>query len=97
MVNGETVGYYATAGSTFGMGPESEYKAEVIFFMTEEALNDFRERRSTKVGQHVSIPVAASGSAALSSREDRVGIIFSEDGMVSDLVMEGDRITRIAR
>jgi lipid-binding SYLF domain-containing protein len=97
MVDGEAVDYYATAGKTFGMGPDSDYKAEVIFFMTDEALDDFRRNQSWKVGQHADVHVMESASDALASRKDHVGMILSEDGPVTHVEFEGDRITLIAR
>ena len=93
LVGGQTIDYYATAG----MGPESQFKAKAIFFMTEEALDTFRARRSLRVGEHVQVPVMPSGSYALDSREAHLGMVFSEDGMVSGLALDGDHITRILR
>ncbi|MCR9106651.1 MAG: hypothetical protein NXI15_15255 [Gammaproteobacteria bacterium] len=97
LVRGEAVDYYATAGQEHGMGPESEFKAEVIFFMTEQALENFRRTHSWKVGDHAQVPVALSGSEALRSLEEHIGLVLSEDGLVTHLQLEGDRITRIAR
>lgn len=97
LVDGETVDYYATAGKSHGTSPESGFKAEVILFMTDEALVAFRQNHSWKVGDHVQVPVVASLEAALNSREPRVGLIFYEDGLVSHMQLQGDRITRIVR
>lgn len=97
LVDGRTIDYYATAGSTFGMAADSDYKAEVIFFMTQEALDDFRQRRSVKVGEHVQVPVAASGQLALQARDTHVGMVFSDSGPVAGPELDGDRITRILR
>ena len=98
VVGGETVDYYATAGQSFGHLPNAEYKAEVIFFMTEEALQAFRDTQSWKVGEHATVammtdPVAAV--AAIDPAQPHVGLIFSEDGMVTDLGFDGVRVTRI--
>ena len=100
LVDGKTEGYYATAGKAFGLGPEAEYKAEVILFMTEEALREFREARSWKVGEHAMVPVMTSASGsdkAIGPADPMIGLIFSEDGLVSDLGLEGSRVTRISR
>jgi lipid-binding SYLF domain-containing protein len=98
LVDGETVAYYATAGTTYGNLPEADYKAEVIFFMTEEALQSFRNVPSWKVGEHASVPViTGAGLAAVEADAQYVGMIFSEDGLVSDLGFEGARVRRIAR
>jgi len=96
VVNGEAVSYHATAGTTFGMGEEADYKAEVIFFMTEEALESFRQTHSWKVGQHATVPVLTN-TAVIDRSHPMMGMVFSEDGVASHLVLDGDRITRIAR
>lgn len=97
LVKGETIDYYATAGTTFGMSADAAYKAKVIFFMTEEALQSFRTQRSLKLGEQVPVPVAATGFHALETGAAYVGMIFSEDGPVTHLGLDGDRITRIVR
>lgn len=100
LVDGETVAYYASAGKTFGLGPEAEYKAEVILFMTEEALQSFRDARSWTVGEHAQVPVltaAAGGIAGMEPAAPLIGLIFSEDGLVSDLGLDGISVMRIVR
>jgi lipid-binding SYLF domain-containing protein len=100
LVDGKTVAYYASAGTTFGMGPEADYKAEVILFMTAEALQSFRDSRSWKIGEHATVPVlsdATNGVAALGPDAPLVGLIFSEDGLVSGLGLDGTNVTRIVR
>jgi lipid-binding SYLF domain-containing protein len=100
VVGGETVDYYATAGDTFGDLPNADYKAEVIFFMTEEALQAFRDTHSWKVGEHATVAVmtdSAGGVAALDPSQPHVGLIFSEDGVVTDHGFDGDRVTLIVR
>jgi lipid-binding SYLF domain-containing protein len=101
LVDGETVDYYATAGKTFGLEPDTQFKAEVIFFMTEDALRDFRERRGWKVGVHGAVPLVSTGAGgqldASQVNDPMVGLIFSEDGLVQGLALEGNRFTKIAR
>ena len=98
LVDGQTVAYYATAGTTYGNLPDADYKAEVIFFMTDEALQSFRNVPSWKVGEHASVPVITdAGLAAVEADAPYLGMIFSEDGLVSDLGFDGARVRRIAR
>jgi lipid-binding SYLF domain-containing protein len=98
MVDGETVAYYATAGTTFGDLPDADYKAEVIFFMTADALQAFRNTPSWKVGEHATVPVITDAAlAAADTVSPHIGVIFSEDGLVSDLNFDGARVRRIAR
>ncbi len=97
VVGGETVGYYATAGEQFGDLPDAEYKAEVIFFMTEEALQAFRETHTWKVGENAAVPVMGDAVASTVPASPHIGLIFSEDGPVRDLDFDGVRVTRISR
>jgi lipid-binding SYLF domain-containing protein len=98
VVDGETVAYYATAGNTFGNLPDAEYKAEVIFFMTDEALMAFRNTPSWKVGEHATVPVMTDAALAAADAESaHIGVIFSEDGLVRDLNFDGSRVRRISR
>jgi len=100
LVEGETVAYYATAGKTYGNLPDADYKAEVIFIMTEEALQAFRNSPSWKVGEHATVPMvtdAAVSLAAADAASPYIGVIFSEDGLVSDLNFDGASVRRIAR
>jgi len=80
--------------------PQADYKAEVILFMTEEALQSFRDSRAWKVGEHATVPVltdAAGGVATIGPAAPLIGLIFSEDGLVSDLSLDGTSVTRIVR
>lgn len=100
VVGGETVDYYATAGQTFGHLPDAEYKAEVIFFMTEEALQAFRDTHSWNVGEHATVAVMTdpvAGAAGIDPSQPHVGLIFSEDGVATGLGFDGVRVTRIVR
>lgn len=97
LVGGQPAAYYASAGQDFGAGPEVQYKAEVIFFMTQEALDQFRNASSWKVGHHAQVPAAASVADALLAGTPHVGLIFSEGGVFSSLAFDGDNITRITR
>ncbi|HEY6131110.1 MAG TPA: hypothetical protein VIV27_03790, partial [Halioglobus sp.] len=97
VVDGETVAYYATAGKTFGLGPEADYKAEVILFMTEDALQAFRDSSTWKVGEHATVPVINADGTAIGSAEPLIGLIFSEDGLARGLDLVGSNVTPIAR
>lgn len=100
IVRGETVAYYASAGSHYGNLPDADYKAQVIFFMTEEALQAFRDTHSWKVGEHATVAMMTSSSgsiAAINESEQHVGLIFSEDGVAPDLGFDGVKVTRIFR
>ena len=101
LVEGEPVAYYATAGASFGLQLGAQYKSEVILFMTEEALADFRNSQGWEVGIDGSVTIADVGAGGkIDSRtvnQPVVGFIFSNKGLMGSLSFEGSRILRIAR
>ncbi|MCB1676382.1 MAG: hypothetical protein KDI01_08825 [Halioglobus sp.] len=101
LVDDETVAYYATAGSSFGLQADQGAKSEVVLFMTEQALRDFRGSLGWKVGVDGAVALATLGDGgridADAARTPVVGFIFSDTGLLYNLSLEGSKITRIAR
>ena len=101
LVEGEPVAYYATAGASFGLQLGAQYKSEIILFMTEQALADFRNSQGWEVGIDGSVALANVGAGGkIDSRtlnQPVVGFIFSNKGLMGSLSFEGSRILRIAR
>lgn len=101
LVGGKPVAYYATAGASFGLQLGAQYKSEVILFMTEEALVDFRGSQGWEVGVDGSVVILDAGAGGkIDSRtlnRPVVAFIFSNKGLMGSLTLEGSRFTRIAR
>lgn len=100
IVDGEIVGYYAISGKEYGVDAGAAYKAKAIVFRTEKALESFRKTNSWKVGSNAVVPTVASvekKDRVLRSSEPIIGLIFTDSGLVSNLSLNGNKITRIAR
>ncbi len=106
LVADQPAAYYVTAGRSFGPQLEAAYKSEVILFLTDEALNGFRASRGWEVGLDAPVPVLHFGAGAPVTEaalqvpavaDPVVGFIFSDEGLIADLTMNGSRIVRIAR
>ncbi len=101
LVADEPQAYYVTAGSAFGLQLGVEYKSEVIAFLSDESLAAFRRSRGWEVGVDSAVavldPGAGDASGELASAQDVVGFIFSNEGLMADLSMEGARVVQIAR
>ena len=101
LVEGEPVAYYATAGASFGLQLGAQYKSEVILFMTPAALASFRNSHGWDVGVEggVAIMDASVGTKAGNSQLDQpiIAFIFSNQGLMGNLTLEGSKITPIAR
>jgi lipid-binding SYLF domain-containing protein len=101
LIDGEPAAYYATAGASFGLQLGAQTKSEVIVFVTEEALVNFRNSRGWRAGVDGSIALpeqgAAGGIDTRSLNQPVVGFIFSNQGLMGNLTFEGAKITRMAR
>jgi lipid-binding SYLF domain-containing protein len=101
LIGGEPVAYYATAGASFGLQLGAQYKSEVILFMTEEALTEFRGSQGWEVGVDGSVAVVDVGAGGKvdtqTLKQPVVAFIFSNKGLMANLTLEGSKITRIAR
>ncbi|MCB1679386.1 MAG: hypothetical protein KDI16_11955 [Halioglobus sp.] len=101
LIDDETVAYYATAGSSFGLQPGHGLQSQVMLFMTEQALRDFRGSRGWKIGVDGDVALATLGDGGRidtdAARTPVVGFILSDTGLLYNLSLEGSNITRIAR
>ena len=101
LVADEPQAYYVTAGAAFGLQLGVEYKSEVILFLSDEALARFRRARGWEVGVDSSVAVLDLGVGAqattVTAADDVVGFIFSNQGLMANLSMEGARVVQIAR
>lgn len=98
-INGATVDYYSSASATFGFQIGAQQYAHALFFMTEEALRDFRYSSGWAVGGDVRYAVSNQGgnigtdtNALLSPV---VALIFGQAGLIAGATLEGQRYTRI--
>ena len=101
LVPGKPTSYFVTAGASFGLQVGVQTKAEVILFMTDEALKKFQNSAGWKVGVDGSVALVKLGAdGSFDSQtvgESVVGFIFSNTGLMYNLTLEGSKITRIAR
>lgn len=101
LVDGEAVAYYATSGASFGLQLGAQYKSEVILFMSDEALAEFRASPGWQVGLDGSVTVVTLGAGGKFDikqlTEPVIAFIFSNEGLMYNLTLEGSKITRIAR
>jgi lipid-binding SYLF domain-containing protein len=100
IVDGEIVEFYALAGRQYGVAEDVGFKAKAILFRSKKALEAFRSSHSWKVGRHAQVPMVTSlekPGSVLRSSEPIVGLVFTEDGLVRGMDLDGNKITRIAR
>lgn len=101
LIDGEAKAYYATAGAEHGVPAQEGPKAQVILFMTRQALIDFRNTVNWKVGVHggvTKVQVDERGRVNTPPGLGPVlGFTFSDRGVLGHLDLAGSSINRIAR
>jgi lipid-binding SYLF domain-containing protein len=101
LVNGATQSYYSVASASVGFQFGVQRKAQVIMFMTSEALTNFRESDGWEAGVDGSVALIEFGAAeeisSNSIQSPIVGFIFSNKGLMYNLTLEGTKITEIDR
>jgi lipid-binding SYLF domain-containing protein len=98
-IGGKSAGYYNTAAASIGLQIGVQARAEVLMFMTQEALDRFRASNGWEVGVDGSVTVVHTGVAGeidtASFSEPVIGFIFGEQGLMANLSFEGAKITKL--
>ncbi|MCM2678658.1 BPSL1445 family SYLF domain-containing lipoprotein [Echinimonas agarilytica] len=101
MVNGTPTQYYATAAASIGFQLGAQVKSQVILFMTQDALNDFKNSEGWRTGVDGSVAIATLGAGGTldsqTLQQPIIGFIYSNKGLMYNLNLEGSKITKIDR
>ena len=98
-IQGATVDYYSAVKGTAGLQIGAQQYAHVLFFMTEDALNEFRRSSGWTAGADIGYVVDATGSTLSTStttlRTPVIAAIFGQAGLLFGATVEGTKYTRI--
>ncbi|ROU04189.1 YSC84-related protein [Histidinibacterium lentulum] len=98
-VAGQTVDYYSAATVSTGLQIGAQQYSHVLFFMTEDALADFRRSDGWVAGANVTYALRdnADNLAAetLTSRSPVIALVFAQAGLRVGATLEGTKYTRI--
>jgi lipid-binding SYLF domain-containing protein len=101
LVDGETVEYYNTTAASIGFQLGAQVKSQVILFMTDEALDRFRNSDGWEAGVDGSVALiefsAAEEISSNSIQDPIIGFILSNRGLMYNLTFEGSKMTKIDR
>jgi lipid-binding SYLF domain-containing protein len=99
IVSDETVGYYSVAQGSIGLQLGLQSTKQALFFMTEAALEKFRNSRGWEIGADAEVTFPGNGLAAAlnttTSTSPVIGIVFGQDGLLAGASFEGGKYTRI--
>ena len=95
---GKTIGYYSIAAASIGFQLGAQIKTEIILFMTDDALRQFKRSDGWEAGVDGSVAlvtIGAGGEIDTSTiRDPVIGFIFSNKGLMYNLSLEGAKISR---
>lgn len=101
LVRGNTASYYSIAGASIGFQLGAQVKSQIILFMNQRVLEEFRRSQGWEAGVDASVAVATLGAGGEITTETLnkpiIGFIFSNKGLMYNLTFEGSKISRIER
>lgn len=101
LVGGKTVAYYNIAAASIGLQLGAQARSQIVLFMTEISLANFRKSKGWKAGVDGSVALATLGAGGAidteTAKKPIIGFIFSNKGLMYNLTFEGSKITRIEK
>lgn len=100
-IGGATVNYYSTAQASFGLQIGAQQYAHTLFFMTPEALADFRGSEGWALGADAEYVVQDSagrvGVETTNVLSPIVALVYGQAGLIVGVQLEGTKYSRIYR
>ena len=101
LVRGKTVAYYNIASASIGFQLGAQARSQIVLFMNDKVLNEFRKSQGWKAGVDGSVALATLGAGGAidseTAKQPIIGFIFSNKGLMYNLTFEGSKITRIEK
>ena len=98
-MGGRTVGYYSTATASIGWQIGAQSMAIVFIFMTDDALNRFRNSQGWSAEGDASVAVLKIGAngevdtSTASSQAD--AFVLTNDGLMAGVSLDDTKVTRL--
>ncbi len=98
-VGGATVDYYSAARAGFGPQLGAQQYSHVLFFMTPEAMADFRTSQGWTAGAGLTYVAGTEGETfradTTTVTTPVVAVVFGQAGLIVGATLEGTKYTRI--
>ena len=100
-IKGASIDYYSVASASYGLQLGALKYSHVLFFMTQEALRDFRTIDGWEIGADAEVTFRDKGySYGISSNtvtKPIYGIVFGQIGIMAGASLEGAKYSRLIR
>ena len=101
IVGDKTAGYYSTASASVGLQLGAEKYAQIIMFMTPEALDKFRASSGWEAGANAQVTMIDQSKAAnissVVAANPVIAFVFGQKGLMGELSVQGSKITKLDR
>ncbi|MGA3247400.1 MAG: YSC84-related protein [Paraburkholderia sp.] len=98
-VGGGTVGYYSTVSGSFGLQAGAQSKAIIFLFMTQDALDKFRNADGWSAGGDASVALVkmgANGAIDTTTATAPVQVfVLTNAGLMGDISINGTKVSRL--
>lgn len=97
-IGGATVDYYSAAKGTFGLQIGAQQYAHALFFMTPEALEEFRRSSGWAASGEVRYATPEQGASIgkeTTELDPVIALIFGQQGLIAGATLGGVKYTRI--
>jgi len=100
-IGGKTVGYYNIISGSFGYQIGAQEKDIILVFMSDKALNKFRNSKKWKAGVDAKVTVIAVGADeslnTIKFKQPVIGFVFSQKGLMAGATIEGSKFTKLEK
>jgi lipid-binding SYLF domain-containing protein len=98
-IRNKTDSYYSLTSVSLGLQAGAQSKAVIFLFMTQEALDRFRNKEAWAVGVDASVAVLKVGAngvlQAIPTDTPVVAFVLTNAGLMANLTLEGTKISRL--
>ena len=98
-IGGATVDYFEAVSASVGFQAGAQQYAHTLFFMTPEALANFRTSAGWSVGGVAQYAVIDRGgnlsAATLTALDPVIAVVFGQTGLIAGATLEGTKYRRI--
>ena len=101
IVGDKTAGYYNSTSASIGLQLGAQKAAQIIMFMSGEALDNFRNSSGWEAGANAQVTMIDEGKAADISSimidNPVIAFVFGQKGLMGALSIQGSKITKLER
>lgn len=97
-INGATVDYYSATRATVGLQIGAQQYAHALFFMTQDALSDFRRSSGWAASvdmRYATLEEGASMGKQTTELDPVIALVYGQQGLIAGATLAGTKYTRI--